>query len=336
MRFKRILLCIISLFIVLSTFLFAISRLPKITGGATYKEQDEKIIINLWHIDTFEGGMGSRADFLLKTAVAFEKKNKNILVLVTSHTIDSAEENFEKNIFPDMISYGNGLNLTKFSAIDTDKEFDKTKLNDKQYALPWARGGYALIFNKNEDACLGEDLTKKDLSVIVSKSNFNQPIVALLKDDYKIKELKVLPPLEAYLEFVNGKTPYFLGTQRDVIRLENRGIEVSLKPISCFNDLFQYISITAKSEERAVFCRRYIDYLLSKDVQTTLNKIGMFSCFYNVEFDNSHLQSMQDVCFFKTVSPLIKRQELENLFETSRRIINGEISLNKNIENILL
>ena len=40
-------------------------------------------ILELWHIESFEGGVGSRAGWLKKRSTAFEKQNKGCLVNVT-------------------------------------------------------------------------------------------------------------------------------------------------------------------------------------------------------------------------------------------------------------
>ena len=76
------------------------------------KVEGYKQILELWHIDSFEGGIGSRKDFLLKTSLSYEKKNK-VLISVVSHTISSATIAL-KNKVPDMISCGNGLDIAEY------------------------------------------------------------------------------------------------------------------------------------------------------------------------------------------------------------------------------
>ena len=69
----------------------------------------KKFILELWHIDTFEGGKGSRKDFLLSSSLKFEKKN-NIIISVISHSIESATLALQ-NSCPDLISCGNGIDI---------------------------------------------------------------------------------------------------------------------------------------------------------------------------------------------------------------------------------
>ena len=38
-------------------------------------------VLSLWQIDTFEGGKGSRKQFLLSVAREFEKENQGVLIL---------------------------------------------------------------------------------------------------------------------------------------------------------------------------------------------------------------------------------------------------------------
>ena len=68
-----------------------------------------KMILTLWNIDVFEGGMWSRADFL--SAVASEYAKDGVLVMVVSHTIDSAKEMIKRGNTPDMISFGVGADF---------------------------------------------------------------------------------------------------------------------------------------------------------------------------------------------------------------------------------
>lgn len=52
-------------------------------------------ILELWHIESFEGGVGSRAGWLKRRSAAFEKQNKGCLVNVTVLTAEQAVEKLE-------------------------------------------------------------------------------------------------------------------------------------------------------------------------------------------------------------------------------------------------
>ena len=81
------------------------------------KSEEDKVLITLWQIDTFPGGKGSRTEFLKRVSTSFEKKEK-VFISIYSYSLDSANNLLSKGVYPDIISYGNGLNLTDFSKID--------------------------------------------------------------------------------------------------------------------------------------------------------------------------------------------------------------------------
>jgi hypothetical protein len=85
--------------------------------------------------------------------------------------------------------------------------------------------------------------------------------------------------MDAYVKFVTGKVKWFLGTQRDVNRLETRGMSVKVTPLERFNDLYQYVSITSSDQIKRYYAEQFINYLVSEQVQKKLNEIGMLSCF---------------------------------------------------------
>ncbi len=62
-------------------------------------------ILRLWHIDSFEGGKGSRAAFLRNAAKEFSERT-GVFILVTVHTPGSAEAALERGEPPDMLSCG--------------------------------------------------------------------------------------------------------------------------------------------------------------------------------------------------------------------------------------
>ena len=97
-------LIVFSLFFTIFIGKNKITEQNKITFPAEYKG-----IISLWQIDGFEGGSGSRKQFLLKVARDFEKQNQGVLVMVINHTFLSATENIERGILPDLISFSNGV-----------------------------------------------------------------------------------------------------------------------------------------------------------------------------------------------------------------------------------
>lgn len=110
-------------------------------------------ILELWHIESFEGGVGSRAGWLKRRSAAFEKQNKGCLVNVTVLTAEQAVEKLEAGERFDMASFsaGAGFNLLPYlspyggeiSGVRADY-LKGGQLNGKVYALPYMAGGYTL------------------------------------------------------------------------------------------------------------------------------------------------------------------------------------------------
>jgi hypothetical protein len=268
----------------------------------------------------------------------FEKENKGVLIMVISHTQESAAQSINEGNYPDMISFGAGVDVVNMSEIKTNKNNLGGFVGDKSYAVSWCRGGYALFSNPkltsdNGDKNQGEESEKKITKIddlIVSQSAFTQPLAALALEEIAVENVQIYPPLEAYVKFVSGKIPYFLGTQRDVFRLNARGFEFNFQPLTTFNDLYQYISISATDTNKRFYCQKFIDYLISEKVQSRLNEIGMFSSFYQTPYEINELISMQTLKGFKTISAFMDRENLKQMQTISKNAALGNLhDLNK-------
>jgi len=305
----------------------------KLLSTEEVKSQEYKGIITIWHIDSFEGGIGSRKQFLLRSARSFEKKNTGVLVMVINHTLTSLNESIKNNEFPDMISFGNGAEITGMSEITPKKHTTGGIVGGKVYATAWARGGYVLIANKQlVDGNVPDILPE----LLVSQAEYTQPIIALKIEGIKAEKVTVKKPMDAYVEFVAGKTPYFLGTQRDINRLENRGVEVDAKPLEKFNDLYQYMSITSTDQLKRYCAEKFLEHLISDEEQKQLNRIGMLSPYTFVEYQNAHLSAMQKCDGFATFSAFTPAKILED-FKNNYNLILGDNEEYKNkIKNMLV
>ena len=102
-------------------------------------------VLRLWQIDSFEGGRGSRASFLNSVARRYETAG-GMLVLVTQHTAESAENALRDGQVPDLISYGPGVGFVADLARPLPGFFFAAgALGGQTYAVPWCRGGYFLL-----------------------------------------------------------------------------------------------------------------------------------------------------------------------------------------------
>ena len=75
------------------------------------------IYLEIWQVDTFEGGTGSRRAYLERVCKAYLKsvnaksKTARITVAVKQITPETAEEFFKNGVYPDIFSFGAVLYL---------------------------------------------------------------------------------------------------------------------------------------------------------------------------------------------------------------------------------
>ena len=328
MKFYRIFIIIILSFSVAFTIFFGVDKISQkkdLSSNEGYKG-----IITLWHVDTFEGGSGSRKNFLLKIARNFEKENKGVLVFVISHTVESVTKNFSNKIYPDVISYGAGVEVENVVSLPLDYAFKGGVIEKNNIAIPWCRGGYVLIKN-NE---FGKKNINKNVCV-VSNAEYNLPIISILEFNQKFN-LKIKNQFNAYCEFINGQSEYLLGTQRDVVRLNNRGFNYSMQTLDDYNDVYQYVSVFAGEQDKVDKSIDFVNFLLSEKSQTKLNEIDMFSCFYSVEYSTENMRLMQNAVTSKTISILNKRESLLNLKEQCLIAYKGDENAYNKIKNFMI
>lgn len=205
-------------------------------------EDDEMCVISLWQIDSFEGGRGSRAQYLQNMADKCFEDTK-VYVTVTSLSAQAARANMQAGIVPDIISYGAG-----FYGIE-----NLVNAADFTYKC-WCRGAYVLLSldaNTNFD-----DVGANNTIVNAGKDNMTAAC-ALFEG---LAQADVRPPTSAYVSLLAGDYKYLLGTQRDIYRLETRGVTYAAKVITSFNDLYQNISVLCEGEKYYYSCE-FVDYL---------------------------------------------------------------------------
>jgi len=291
-------------FFLLSVFLTVVFSAVMIVCGVlhaksrTAEPSQGKIYIELWHIDTFEGGTGSRAAFLNRISKQYEKNN-NVCVTVKTQTVESASGFFAEGIYPDLLSYGNGVALPYEMLV---KIYDKKPY---EYAVPWCMGGYVRIVRK------GINATKTILSV---QENALSRIAAGYAD-VDLSGVTETPSNLAIYEFYKNKEAALIGTQRDLYRLENKGIDIEVTPLTAFNDLYQYVSVLSATDERAKAASMFAGYLLSEGVQAKLGGIGMRSFFFAV--GDGAVSVLDGANYSLVTPPLIKKDEIVRLKKLS-------------------
>lgn len=261
-------------------------------------------VLALWQIDSFEGGKGSRAQYLQNKANEYFD-GRDCYVKVTSLSADAAQQNMESGNVPDMISYGAGFyGLDKY-------------VNTSDFAYKsWCRGGYCLL-TLSED---GFDGVNAQNTVINEGKDNLAKTCALLSG---LGGAQFANPTSAYVSLINGSYKYLLGTQRDIYRLKTRGVAFSVKPITVFNDLYQNISILTNGEKYE-WCIEFIDYIMAS--VTELTKVGMLFDGCNIYDDE--MKSMQDVIFDLTLKSFVSQSYINDVNNATK---SGDINLLKKL-----
>ena len=147
MKIFRLIICVLLSLSIWITFSIGKSKIGEKVNIVESKEYLG--IITLWQIDGFEGGTGSRKQFLLKVARDFEKQNPGVLIMVVNHTFESVKEKLKNGERPDLISYSNGVEVSGLIEIACERATIGGYIGDKLYATAWCCGGYTLIKNPN-------------------------------------------------------------------------------------------------------------------------------------------------------------------------------------------
>lgn len=194
------------------------------------------------------------------------------------------------------------------------KEFENAgKIGDELFAFAWCRGNYYLIttkdklqkakveniddFNLIENALnLGfetqlKNKTKTTFSLTFGAGEFGMPQMVLKtynitgessKKSFSINTDKCgQTGFLAYSSFVVGESVALLGTQRDVVRMQNRiknqkESDVIFEPISKFNDLIQFMLLTDKGNQKNGVVQKLVKFLAEKESQNLITKTSMF------------------------------------------------------------
>lgn len=297
-KFKPVLknlICFALCIVFLITFICLAVR-EKSSGAV----EEEGTVLRIWQVDGFEGGKGSRADYLQQAGNEFSKEN-NCYIRVTSLSSEAVRLNLQHGNVPDIISYPAGIwGLESFiSGYKT-----------------WCQGGYCVLTLNGDFS----DVNKSNTILNSGKENFVKAC-ALFCGLSGCAEDK---PTGAYVKLINNEYKYLLGTQRDIFRLKTRGVAFAVKPITEYNDLYQNISVISSSPAKSQ-AQKYIDYLLTKSGEIT--KLGMLT--EQIVYDDE-MKAMTNLGYqYKLISAVSadKRKHIENCIDC------GDINILKSLLN---
>ena len=265
-------------------------------------------VVEMWNVETFEGGVGSREAWLTARAAKFEAANKGLFVHVTTLTVEQAETKLNEGQNFDMICFSRGVGsvvkerLAAFTGSVSDIKDNyliSGQLDGKLYAVPLYSGAYCLFARTEQlsaDRLLSDALTAKYTRKIGKNTVELQPLVcgftpynsplsalALSGGKGKAKVSEDTTQYQAYEQFVANKTAVtLLGTQRDMYRLSQRESngkidKLGFVPLTGYTDLVQYVATSANAGDKANACEQFTEYLISDVSQSTLVNLSLFS-----------------------------------------------------------
>ncbi len=268
-----------------------------------------KGVLELWNVETFEGGSGSRSAWLTGRAAKFEAKNKGLFVHVTDVTAEQVQQKLDNGESFDIICFSRGVGaqvanlLQKYKGSVSDIRDNllvSGQIGDSVYALPLYAGAYCL-FARTAQLPQNSELISAALSATYSRkvgkntynlqplvcgfTPYNSPMSALAlsggKGNAAVSE--AVSQYSAYESFVANKTAVtLLGTQRDLYRLgkkEELGKieELAFAPLTGYTDLVQYLGVSASCGDKSDSCHAFLQFVTSAESQQTLVNVDMFS-----------------------------------------------------------
>lgn len=297
-----------------ATLLVLMPRLP--IKPQTTPQKHYQGVVELWNVETFEGGSGSRSSWLTARAAKFEQSHEGLFVHVTDMSVEQMKSKLDNGESFDIVCFSRGVgcllqgllqNYTGSVADIKENMLLSGQVDGKVYALPLYSGAYCL-FARESQLAANSDLLKTALSntcerkvgktvfklspLVCGFTAYNSPLSALAMSGGKGKAevSESVTQYSAYESFLANKTAVtLLGTQRDLYRLAKREemgkIEkLVYRPLEGYTDLVQYLGISASCGEKAAACTEFLQYTVSEKVQQTLLSVNMFpvveQCFY--------------------------------------------------------
>lgn len=322
-RAGKAILCFFSVFVLAFVPVRTLGKREK-ESEFPVKTQNYETVLTVWNIDTFEGGKGSRTAFLSSAGKRFRK---GVIVLVRSQTLFGAKESLASGDVPDMISFGGGCEFLSGLCVPLTKK-EKAyggSVGKTALAAPWCAGGY-FLFTKSVDNRLID-------KVIVSSGEHNFPLVAKCLSGVKGNAELVRPEDGCGAFLAAGENAALIGTQRDVIRLERKGVAFTAKPLGAYSDLFQYLAICTENEDRFRLCEDFLLYMLTEKVQGEISSIGMFPVNGTNPYSESALglYDLSEVLY--TASPFLSEDNAAKYRDTTFFGETGEIADAERIKN---
>ena len=316
---KYVFVTVAVLLVAALALMWALPNLPR--KPQTLPKASYKGVIELWNVEAFEGGSGSRGSWLTNKSAKFEQTNRGLFVHVTTLTEQEARQKLQDGQAFDIICFCRGIGddvkqrLAPLT-LDTKQLRDNMLLagqfDNKQYAVPLYAGAYCLFARTSQLA--EEDLLNKALTqtytrkigkntvelspLVCGFTQSNSPLTALAMSGGKGSADGIAEDVtqyQAYERFVSNRSAVtLLGTQRDLFRLSQREQNGKIEqlgfcPLSGYTDLVQFVGVSVDCGEKFASAQEYLQYLISDEVQSGLVGLSVFTAldksFYTDEIE---------------------------------------------------
>ena len=316
-------------------FVFNLETYTRNINKFLYKPSGEKIVLNVWHIESFEGGKKNRKKYLEEIGIKFNKINPNLFVSILSITEEQLALNLQSGLSADVYSFSIGSgdllknnlkNLPQNKVIREDlQEFGK--IGEEILAYPYMLSCYVAISrNDIDNQTLVQKLNVKNKKEKYSfgfslNNNLNIPKALIEKGVLNLNKdvfLDSNSTYEAYVNFVNGNFNSLIGTMRDYYRCKNREdlgklFSCSYEFLSEYTDLIQFASVDKNlSEEKSDVAQSFLNFLLSDYSQNKIKDCGLFT--------TTNLKIYENTEFFSIEQKLTKSVKSINVFSSLSEI----------------
>lgn len=325
-----LLLCGILLFMVFATPHLLGSVGKDILGNELAKRREQNFhgVINVWQIDSFEGGVGSRTAWLNRRLTELEKKYVGIYFVVKSVSVELLPQLLQHSK-PDLISFGGGV-FTPAQASELllpiaspNTLVPSLVASCQGLAVPMFFGGYCLLtgtefasrMDPNEDLagylnmpCGTITYNKNKVPVQQLCVNYANTGVAALAG--------LIGPNLSFSVFTatsddlwdsynyNKTSATALCSQRQLYRLtaaaaRNKMRPSTVLPLPGYTDMVQSIGIPKGVDNKKLeVLYQVIAYLCSTPVQMKLNEIGLLPCdlsaLGSIQYENEYMQILAE------------------------------------------
>lgn len=368
---KKLLKILPYVFLAAVLILVPILVFPCLKKSEQTPKQDYSGLVNMWHIENFEGGSFNRYQYLLRQMIELEKKHKGLLVSIKTLTATEARNLVDQGHLPDLVSFGTGTGdifldyaVSYRGKLNIREDFIASgTVGDEVKAVAYMTGGYFVLCNNNfmKEASIDTKANLLDniykagytynkgksirYSVVTAREN-NLPLAAVLKNTSQtsIENSILWAPnqFEAYNSFVSGAACMLLGTQRDLHRVLNRisqnnFFEFEVQFLQGYTDLVQYVAITSKDQNTQAKVQLIIEYLTSESAQRSLTSVGMFGVDGTKCYTGQLLKDMEAALQSSLVIPnaFISSKKLDSLHELTISATKGNQETRNEIKSQL-